>query len=112
MHLRISSIRSIENRRYLVRVTCTGYSVVVNALGHIEYRSGLYVPEAHVHKVPLLEIDTVYQNGGWLFVYIFGLILFALLLIIVLIKYRIRLNILKIQSEIKHKEKLIKSWLN
>ncbi len=112
MHLRISSIRSIENRRYLVRVTCTGYSVVVNALGHIEYRSGLYVPEAHVHKVPLLEIDTVYQQGGWLFVYIFGLILFALLLIIFMIKYRMKLNILKIESEIKHLEKLRKSWLN
>ena len=74
MHLRISTIRAIENRRCLVRATCTGYSVFVDANGVIDYRSHLYKPEAHVEKVPLLEIKSFYTSHGWIFIYLLGLI--------------------------------------
>ncbi|MEE1291678.1 MAG: apolipoprotein N-acyltransferase [Spirochaetota bacterium] len=74
MHLRISTIRAIENRRCLVRSTCTGYSVFVNANGFINYRSDLYRPEAHAEKVPLLEIKSFYTSCGWVFIYLLGII--------------------------------------
>lgn len=82
MHLRISTIRAIENRRCLVRSTCTGYSVFVNANGFIDYRSHLYKPEAHVEKVPLLEIKSFYTSYGWIFIYLLGFI-FAIWIFIV-----------------------------
>lgn len=76
MHLRIATIRAIENRRCLVRATCTGYSVVVDANGVINYRSHLYKPESHAEKIPLLEIKSFYTSCGWIFIYLLG-ILFA-----------------------------------
>ncbi len=74
MHLRISTVRAIENRRCLVRSTCTGYSVFVNANGFINYRSDLYQPEAHAEKVPLLEVKSFYTSHGWIFIYLLGII--------------------------------------
>lgn len=74
MHLRIATIRAIENRRCLVRATCTGYSVVADANGSINYRSHLYKPESHVEKIPLLEIKSFYTSHGWFFIYLLGII--------------------------------------
>lgn len=74
MHLRIATIRAIENRRCLVRATCTGYSVVTDANGFINYRSHLYKPESHTEKIPLLEIKSFYTSHGWFFIYLLGII--------------------------------------
>ncbi|MCH5149173.1 MAG: apolipoprotein N-acyltransferase [Spirochaetales bacterium] len=74
MHLRIATIRAIENRRCLIRSTCTGYSVVTDANGCINYRSHLLKPESHAEKIPLLEIKSFYTSYGWFFIYLLGII--------------------------------------
>ncbi|MBQ2125379.1 MAG: apolipoprotein N-acyltransferase, partial [Spirochaetales bacterium] len=93
MHLRISTIRAIENRRCLVRSTCTGYSVFVNANGFINYRSDLYKPDTHAEKVPLLEIKSFYTSYGWFFIYLFGIIFTCCILIEAYCRLRVYLKI-------------------
>ena len=93
MHLRISTVRAIENRRCLVRSTCTGYSVFVNANGFINYRSDLYKPDTHAEKVPLLEIKSFYTSYGWFFIYLFGIIFTCCILIEAYCRLRVYLKI-------------------
>jgi apolipoprotein N-acyltransferase len=79
IHLRISGFRSIENRRTLIRATCTGYSGVFLPNGTLmpiwsdetpKYKSELLEEDRAVAEVPLLEIDTFYNKYGWFFIYL------------------------------------------
>jgi len=69
-HLALASFRSIENRRALVRVTNTGISAIVDPVGRIVSRTGIWTKETLVSRVPMLKGTTVYtQYGdllGWL----------------------------------------------
>jgi len=66
-HLALASFRSIENRRSLVRVTNTGVSAVVDPVGRIVSRTGLWTRETLVDRIPMLEGGTVYALlGDWI----------------------------------------------
>lgn len=109
MHLRISTVRAIENRRCLVRSTCTGYSVFVNANGFINYRSHLYEPDTHTEKIPLLEIKSFYTSYGWLFIYLFGIIFTCCILTVAYCRLRVYLKITqqeKYEDYIKRRSEL------
>lgn len=75
-HLALASFRSIENRRALVRVTNTGVSAVVDPVGRIVSRTGIWTREVLVDSIPLLKGQTVYSVAGdwvgWLSALIFA----------------------------------------
>lgn len=75
IHYRMVGFRAIENRRSYASATCTGYSSIFDPCGRPMYVSGLFTREAFVREVPLLEIKTVYEGGGWLFPYFLGALL-------------------------------------
>lgn len=81
MHLQMSGFRSIENRRTLVRATCTGYSAVFEPTGDKTYESPLFKEDAVVKEIPLLEIDTIYSKWGWFFPWVLLIALFVALCI-------------------------------
>jgi len=63
-HLVLASFRSIENRRALVRVTNTGISALVDPVGRIVSRTGVWTKETLAGKIPLLQGDTFYARFG------------------------------------------------
>ncbi|GFO61572.1 apolipoprotein N-acyltransferase [Geomonas silvestris] len=63
-HLALASFRSIENRRALVRVTNTGISAIVDPVGRIVSRTGIWTKETLVNRVPILQGTTVYARYG------------------------------------------------
>lgn len=73
LHLHIAKFRAIENRRFFVRSTGTGYSSVIDPTGHIVYKSGLFTKEAVVREVGLLEIKTLYAKWGDWFIHLLSL---------------------------------------
>lgn len=111
MHLRISSIRAIENRRFLVRSTCTGYSAVITANGNILYRSRLYQPETHISKVALLEIRSFYTNGGWLFIYLLSAFLFLYVVGLAFYRFFDYTLVQKVIKRETYEMKLKDTWL-
>ena len=112
MHMHISMFRAIENKRALVRATCTGHSVICDPVGRVLRQSNLYEQDAFVEEVALLDTDTVYGKGGWLFVY------FLALLDLILIMYRFfgswytKAQLAKTLREKRHKEKLYQTWMD
>ncbi|MBI2985410.1 MAG: apolipoprotein N-acyltransferase [Deltaproteobacteria bacterium] len=65
-HLRLAQWRAIETRRYLVRVTNTGLTSVINAKGEIVETLPLFSPGVLTAKVALLEGETPYVRfGDW-----------------------------------------------
>lgn len=110
MHLRISSFRAIENRRYLVRSTCTGFSVIVDAVGNIIYRSKLMEKEAAAENVSLLDEDTVYSKWGWTFIYILGFLFVCVFGFVAYFKYTTKKNQSLYEYRIKHRKMLIDVW--
>lgn len=88
-HLAISVFRAVENRRYVLRATNTGVSAVIDSLGRIELKSGLFEPAFIVSNVPMLKGHTVYDRIGDLFAYL--CVIFVLFVtIVVLIKIVIK----------------------
>jgi|GEM_PF-820515 len=85
MHLRMAGIRAIENRKTLIRATCTGYSAVFNPAGDEIYKLELFVKDKIVKDVPLLEINTVYRQFGWLFIWF---LLAGLVFIVIFVYFR------------------------
>ena len=66
-HFDLAVFRAVENRRSLVRAANTGISGVVDPLGRVTARTGLFVDAALVQGVPLVgDRITVYTRlGDW-----------------------------------------------
>ncbi len=111
MHLHMTGFRAIENRKSLVRSTCTGYSAIFNPAGDVVYESPLFKQDFVVKKIALLEIKTIYKKWGWFFIW--GLAIF-LVLIILFSSYR-KLKFRYIKSELIakkiHKRDLYRLWM-
>jgi apolipoprotein N-acyltransferase len=76
-HLVLASLRAIENRRALVRVTNTGISAIVDPFGGFEIRSEPWTRATLMGEVPMLECRTLYSRfGDWLGWLCLGLVLF------------------------------------
>ena len=63
-HLEAASVRAIENRRYLVRPTTTGFSAVIDPHGRVIARSGFGAPEILTTSIRPSRAQTVYQRWG------------------------------------------------
>jgi apolipoprotein N-acyltransferase len=69
IHLVLSTFRSIETRRALIRATNTGVSAFVDPAGRITAHTGQWTQETLIGDVPLIEdgSTTLYQRtGDWL----------------------------------------------
>ncbi|MGB5812386.1 MAG: apolipoprotein N-acyltransferase, partial [Polyangiales bacterium] len=64
IHLRLSRLRAVEHRRYLVRATNTGISAIVDPLGRVVARTPLAEVATLTGEVRLLEGQTPYGIGG------------------------------------------------
>ncbi|MDO8493996.1 MAG: apolipoprotein N-acyltransferase [Deltaproteobacteria bacterium] len=74
-HLSFSPFRAIENRRAFVGATNTGISAVIDPIGRVVNRAPLFTQSTIVHRIPLLEENSVYTKlGDW---FIVALLLFA-----------------------------------
>lgn len=62
--LNVATVRAIENRRYLVRPTATGFSAVIDPYGRIVVRSGLGTPEVLTASIRPSQALTPYQRWG------------------------------------------------
>jgi len=63
-HLRIASVRAIENRRYLLRATTTGISAVIDPYGRIVARSRFGAPAVLRETIRASRVQTPYQRWG------------------------------------------------
>lgn len=63
-HLALASFRSIENRRALVRVTNTGVSAVIDPVGRVVGKTGIWTREVLVAAVPLMNGRPAYAAAG------------------------------------------------
>ncbi len=59
--------RAVENKRSLIRAANTGISGFVDPLGHLGEQSTLFIEDAQVAQVPMLELTTVYNRQGFRF---------------------------------------------
>ena len=65
-HRNAAAFRAVENRRSLVRVTNTGVTSVIDALGREPAALPIYQRDTLVHDVAVLQGTTVYQRfGDW-----------------------------------------------
>ncbi len=80
-HLNLALMRTVEYRRWLIRSTNTGISVLIDAAGRRVKETRLTDAETLLHDVPLLEQRTVYAAlGDWpLLILAGGLVLVWLL---------------------------------
>ena len=69
LHLALATVRSVENRLWLVRSTNTGVSAFVDAVGRIVKGTSLDDAEVLVADVPMLRTSTIYRSYGDLFSY-------------------------------------------
>ncbi len=112
MHLMLARFRAIENRKTLVRSTCTGYSAIVTPCGDIIYQSGLFKKDYVVKDVPILEDVTIYRKWGWMFKWV---LLFFLIGTLVTVSYR-KIKFKNDKADIirkrVHRNNLNKLWLD
>jgi apolipoprotein N-acyltransferase len=62
--LNVAILRAIENRRYLVRPTATGFSAVIDPNGRVVTLSGLGAPEVLTASIRPSQAQTPYQRWG------------------------------------------------
>lgn len=85
--LAMSALRSIENRRYILRSTTNGISALIAPSGEILYRSPFNAKDTFTASFKYIKRETVFMRFGYLFPY------FCLLfLILYLIRTRFRLG--------------------
>ena len=66
IHLALSKLRAVEQRRYLVRATNTGVSAVIDPLGRVVAQSDAFTQQSLDAEVAMLEGRTLYQAlGDW-----------------------------------------------
>jgi len=77
-HLQLAALRTIEHRRWLLRVTSTGISAFVDASGRVVTRIPADIRGVAVRDVPMLQGTTVYEVvgdwPGWLCLGMLGLV--------------------------------------
>jgi apolipoprotein N-acyltransferase len=66
-HRLLAAFRAIENRVYLVRVTNTGLTSIIDPLGHEQARLPTDRPESLVHTIQPLRLSTLYTRFGDVF---------------------------------------------
>jgi len=69
-HLLVAIPRTVETRRYLIRSTNTGVSVVVDSIGNIKSQTGIFTEEVMTQQVALLYGNTLYMRVGDIFPWI------------------------------------------
>lgn len=67
--LAMSTLRSIENRRYILRSTTNGISALIAPSGEILYRSPFNVKDTFTAEFKYIKRETVYMRFGYLFPY-------------------------------------------
>jgi apolipoprotein N-acyltransferase len=66
LHLAVSAMRAIENRRFMVRAATDGISAVISPTGVLLAASALGKPGAVTHKVAIRKQTTPYTRvGNW-----------------------------------------------
>nr|WP_321465212.1 apolipoprotein N-acyltransferase [uncultured Desulfobulbus sp.] len=65
--LAMAVFRAVENKRSLIRAANTGVSGFVDPMGHVIKESTIFVEDALVAQVPMLELTTVYNRQGFRF---------------------------------------------
>jgi apolipoprotein N-acyltransferase len=63
-HLQMARVRAVETRRPLLRAANSGFSAVVDPMGRIEQRTGLFTEEVLVAEVRGSRIETLYLRFG------------------------------------------------
>ena len=66
-HLMVSIPRSVETRRYLIRSTNTGVSVIIDSTGKITNKTGIFTKEVFEGEAALLYGETLYTKIGDIF---------------------------------------------
>lgn len=68
-HLSMAVLRSVENRRWLLRSTSNGISALIDPAGRILKRSPLRREDAFLAEFQYLSFRTLFTRGGYLFPY-------------------------------------------
>ena len=63
-HFSMTVLRTVENRRSLVRAANTGISGFIDPTGRIRAETGLFVDSAPVYQVPIINERTFYNRMG------------------------------------------------
>jgi apolipoprotein N-acyltransferase len=79
-HLSMAVLRSVENRRWLLRSTSNGISALIDPAGRIVRRSPMRREDAFLAEFQYLSFRTVFTRGGHLFPYACFLLALARLL--------------------------------
>jgi apolipoprotein N-acyltransferase len=66
-HLSFSIPRAVETRRYLVRATNTGISAIIDPIGRIDSRTGIFEQTTLEGKAAIFEDKTLYTKIGDVF---------------------------------------------
>lgn len=64
IHLALAKFRSIEHRLYLIRVTNSGVSAIVDPNGRVTVHGGVYTKESIIGEARFLRERTVYSRIG------------------------------------------------
>jgi apolipoprotein N-acyltransferase len=110
MHLMLARFRAIENRKTLIRATCTGYSAIILPTGDIIYQSELFKKDYIARQVPLLEDVTFYRKWGWFFKWLLMLFLLGTLITVSYRKIKFKNDKAKIISRRVYENNLRKLW--
>ena len=79
-HLNIARIRSIENKRWTIRSTNDGISAIINSNGTVVDKLQKGKSGVLEGKVELINNNTLYNNYGYLFTYLFSFIILIMAL--------------------------------
>lgn len=89
-HLALAVFRAVENRRFLLRATNTGVTAVIDPLGRIVMRSGIFERSVMVAAIaPLAYLAPYTKLGDWL---AWGSLAYICIIIIFIIGQKFRLR--------------------
>ena len=85
-HFSFSSLRAIENRRWVIRSANTGKSGVFDEYGHIKKETKYWKEAAFSYSIPLLEGRTTFYTKHGDYIGVLSAFLFILILITTIVK--------------------------
>ena len=74
-HLSMTVFRAVENRLYLIRAANTGISAIIDPLGRIVSRTGLFEKATLRGEMRFMDGGTFYSAWGDIFVFACGILL-------------------------------------